>query len=48
MICAAEQSVVCMEEVYDDFKARLAHRGCHFLYGDERHKLGNYLFRMAG
>ncbi|KAL7555685.1 hypothetical protein ACA910_015237 [Epithemia clementina (nom. ined.)] len=45
MICAAEQCVVCVEQVYAEFKALLEQRGCYFLYGDDRTKLEKYLIQ---
>ena len=45
MICAAEQCVVCVEEVYMEFKRLLEQRGCVFLYGDEKKKLEDYLIQ---
>mmetsp|Transcript_34399 Transcript_34399/g.58271 ORF Transcript_34399/g.58271 Transcript_34399/m.58271 type:complete len:882 (+) Transcript_34399:30-2675(+) len=43
MICAAEQSVVCVESVYDQFKEMLIRRGVTFLEGKERDALGKFL-----
>lgn len=35
MICASEQSVIVMKEVYDEFKAELAKRGAYILKDNE-------------
>lgn len=35
MICASEQSVIVMEEVYDEFKAELVKRGAYILKDNE-------------
>ncbi len=43
MICAAEQSVVCVDEVYDSFKVMMEKRGCVFLAGEEKEKLEKYM-----
>lgn len=43
MICAAEQSVVAVDKIYDELKALLVERGVHFLYGDEKRRLGEFL-----
>lgn len=45
MICAAEQCVVCVEQVYVEFKALLEQRGCFFLYGEDKKKLEDYLIK---
>ncbi|MBO7195914.1 MAG: bifunctional acetaldehyde-CoA/alcohol dehydrogenase [Clostridia bacterium] len=39
MICASEQSVIVMGEVYDAVKAEFAARGCYFLKGEELDKV---------
>eukprot|EP01083_Nonionella_stella_P101042 285919_1 len=43
MICAAEQSAVVVKDVYNDFKKLLIDRGVHFVYDENREKLGNYM-----
>ena len=43
MICAAEQSVVVVKEIYDDFKERLQSRGVYFLEGLEREALATLI-----
>mmetsp|Transcript_21414 Transcript_21414/g.33813 ORF Transcript_21414/g.33813 Transcript_21414/m.33813 type:complete len:901 (-) Transcript_21414:166-2868(-) len=45
MICAAEQSVVAVDAIYDKFKAMLEARGVCFLEGKDKQKLGNYLIQ---
>ncbi len=35
MICASEQSVTALDDVYDEVKAEFARRGCYFLKGEE-------------
>ena len=45
MICAAEQCVVCVNEVYDEFKSLLEKRGCTFLYGEDKKKLEDNMIR---
>ena len=39
MICASEQSVTVMADIYDEVKAEFAYRGCYFLKGDELDKV---------
>ena len=39
MICASEQSVTVMENIYDAVKAEFAYRGCYFLKEDELEKV---------
>lgn len=39
MICASEQSVTVMEDVYDKVKKEFAYRGCYFLKKDEIEKV---------
>ncbi|EAW36184.1 bifunctional acetaldehyde-CoA/alcohol dehydrogenase [Lyngbya sp. PCC 8106] len=40
MICASEQSVVVVDEVYDSVKAEFQARGAYFLTPEERERLG--------
>lgn len=40
MICASEQSVIVLDEVYDAFKAELQKRGSYFLSPEETEKVG--------
>ena len=39
MICASEQSVTVVGDIYDDVKSEFARRGCYFLKGDELDKV---------
>ena len=39
MICASEQSVTVIDDVYDEAKAEFERRGCYFLKGDELDKV---------
>jgi len=39
MICASEQSVIVLADVYDAVKAEFASRGCYFLDGEELDKV---------
>ena len=41
MICASEQSVTVLSDVYDAVKAEFERRGCYFLKGEEINKVGN-------
>lgn len=45
MICAAEQSVVVVDIVYDAFVKGLKARGVAFLQGDDKRKLEEYLIQ---
>ena len=38
VICASEQSIIVLEEVYDEVKKELAERGAYILKGEENHK----------
>ena len=38
MICASEQSVTVMADIYDEVKKEFAYRGCYFLEGEELDK----------
>ncbi len=40
MICASEQSVTALADVYDEVKAEFERRGCYFLKGKEIEKVG--------
>ncbi len=44
-ICASEQSVVVLESVFDKVKKLFQQRGVHFVEGDDRKKLGNYMIQ---
>ena len=39
MICASEQSVTVMADIYDKVKEEFAYRGCYFLQGEELDKV---------
>ena len=39
MICASEQSVIVLENIYDDVKNEFAKRGCYFLNEEETEKV---------
>ena len=39
MICASEQSVTVLADIYDSVKKEFAERGCYFLKGDELDKV---------
>jgi len=39
MICASEQSVIVLEQVYDAVREEFAQRGCYFLNEEEKEKL---------
>ena len=44
MICASEQSVTVVEEVYDEVKAEFVKRGAYILKPDEKEKVGKTIF----
>ncbi len=39
MICASEQSVIVLEDIYDEVKKEFANRGCYFLNEEEKEKV---------
>jgi acetaldehyde dehydrogenase/alcohol dehydrogenase len=41
MICASEQSVIVVDEVYEEVKQEFSDRGAYFLNPEERQKLGS-------
>ncbi len=41
MICASEQSVTVVGDIYDAVKKEFEYRGCYFLKGDELDKVRN-------
>lgn len=43
VICAAEQSVVAADAIYDELKELMVRRGVYFLVGNERDKLAAYI-----
>ncbi len=48
MICASEQSVTALADVYDAVKAEFERRGCYFLKGKEIEKVGNTVIINGG
>ncbi len=44
MICASEQSIVCVKDVYEDVKKELVYRGAYILSPKEKEKLSNVIF----
>ena len=48
MICASEQSVTVLADIYDEVKAEFARRGCYFLQGDEIRKVGQTVIINGG
>ncbi len=48
MICASEQSVIVMEEIYDAVKAEFAARGCYFLNPTETDKVRKTIIINGG
>ena len=44
MICASEQSVIAVDEVYDVVKAEFVRRGAYFLNARKKAKLSDYVF----
>lgn len=45
MICAAEQSLVVVDQVYETFKSLLEDRGVQFLYGEDKKALEAFLIQ---
>jgi acetaldehyde dehydrogenase / alcohol dehydrogenase len=45
MICASEQAVVVVDEIYERVKQEFICRGAYFLNNDEKHKIGNLIFK---
>ncbi len=39
MICASEQSITVVGDIYDEVKKEFQYRGCYFLHGDELDKV---------
>jgi acetaldehyde dehydrogenase/alcohol dehydrogenase len=48
MICASEQEVVVVKDVYDEVKREFEYRGCYFVNADEKEKLGKIIFGENG
>ena len=44
MICASEQSIVCVKDVYDDVRKELEYRGAYLLSAKEKEKLSKVIF----
>lgn len=44
MICASEQSIVCVKDVYDDVRKELEYRGAYLLSDKEKEKLSKVIF----
>ncbi len=43
MICASEQSVIVVDDVYEEVKQEFINRGAYFVTPEEREKLGNQI-----
>ncbi len=48
MICASEQSVIVMKNIYDAVKAEFAARGCYFLNAEETEKVRKTIIINGG
>ena len=48
VICASEQSIIVLEEVYDEVKRELAERGAYILKGEEIDKVRNIILNEKG
>lgn len=48
MICASEQAVVCVKDVYEDVKKELEFRGAYILNAKEAEKVANIILTEAG
>ena len=48
MICASEQSVTVLADIYDQVKKEFAARGCYFLCGDELDKVRHTIIINGG
>ncbi|MDR2667929.1 MAG: bifunctional acetaldehyde-CoA/alcohol dehydrogenase [Puniceicoccales bacterium] len=48
VICASEQSVVAVDQIYDELKKELTYRGAHFMDKSEAKKLGAILIQEKG
>lgn len=44
MICASEQSVIVLSEIYDRVRKEFKERGCHILSKEDREKVSNFFF----
>lgn len=45
MICASEQSVVVVDQIYEQVKQEFIERGAYFLNAEEREKVGNLIIQ---
>ena len=48
VICASEQSIIVLEEVYDEVKKELAERGAYILKGEEINKVRSIILNEKG
>lgn len=48
MICASEQSIVCVKDVYDEVKKELTYRGAYILNKTEAKKVSDIILTEAG
>ncbi len=48
MICASEQSIVCVKDVYDEVKKELELRGAHILSAKDAEKVAKIILTPAG
>lgn len=48
MICASEQSVTAIADIYDEVKAEFIRRGCHVLNSEELDKVRSIILTEAG
>lgn len=48
MICASEQSIVCVKDVYDEVKKELEYRGAYILNDKEAEKVAKIILTEAG
>ena len=48
VICASEQSIIVLEQVYDEFKKELAERGAYILKGEEIDKVRSIILNEKG
>jgi len=48
MICASEQSIICVKDIYDEVKKELEYRGAYILKGNEADKVSKIILTEAG